>query len=189
MDHEDKKYKCTKCLKTKPSDQFRWKRGPNGRMYRHSCLVCTKLMRAAWHEANKERASRSHKELRQKRMAEGGRRSLEWYLARHLSGWRFTSREQGLPEMDLDVPYLLELFERQNGRCHYTGAVLEWNTHGVKHAGLGSANVMSLDRQVPSLGYVRGNVVFCTYQANSMKGKRTQAEFLEACRAVVRTHG
>lgn len=45
---------------------------------------------------------------------------------------------------------------------------------------------MSLDRVIPSLGYVRGNVVLCTFWMNTMKGNRTKAEFLDACKTVVR---
>jgi hypothetical protein len=71
----------------------------------------------------------------------------------------------------LTVQYLVTQWEKQNGLCYYTGLPMDWKANGVKQDG------MSLDRLSPDLGYVCGNVVFCMFQINTMKGKSTEDEF------------
>lgn len=40
-----------------------------------------------------------------------------------------------------------------------------------------SKRSISLDKKTPQNGYMVGNVVFCTFWINTMKGRRTEAEF------------
>jgi hypothetical protein len=85
---------------------------------------------------------------------------------------------------DLDADFLVRLFHRQDGRCYYTGAALEWNTYG-RGSGHHTTTSLSLDRLVPKHGYTRGNVVLCGHQVNMSKGARTEREFYAFCEQVL----
>lgn len=50
----------------------------------------------------------------------------------------------------------------------------------------GTADGISLDKLTPELGYVEGNVVFCAFRVNTMKGPLTEAEFYKSMRAILR---
>lgn len=68
--------------------------------------------------------------------------------------------------------YLLEIFNSQGGKCYYTGKEM-------KLSGSKAKNTMSLEKKVPSLGYVIGNVAFCCNYINSAKSNLTEREYLE----------
>jgi transposase-like protein len=70
-----------------------------------------------------------------------------------------------------------ELWDHQQGRCHYTQKEMT-STRNQGHT-------VSLDRIVPSAGYVPGNVVLCCSTVNTMKHIHTTEEFYEWCRAVI----
>jgi len=61
--------------------------------------------------------------------------------------------------------------------CHYSGVPLTMKA--------GESNVASLDRINNNLGYVPGNVAFCTRWINLMKKNKSVEEFVEMCRKVV----
>ena len=74
---------------------------------------------------------------------------------------------------DLDAEYCISLWDRQSGRCFYTDELLEIeNTNRTRH----NYNSASLDKIIPQLGYVKGNVVWCTQRINVMKNDATLDE-------------
>jgi hypothetical protein len=78
-----------------------------------------------------------------------------------LSSSRSRSKKQNLP-FDLDIAYLLEIFPKDN-KCPIFGIDLVWGSES------GYANSPSLDKIYPSLGYVKGNVVWVSMYANRLK--------------------
>ncbi len=88
----------------------------------------------------------------------------------------------GVP-FDVTGDDLLSLWEVQDGRCLYTGALLD-----LSHRTLTQKSphrlFPSLDRQVPKLGYVVGNLAWCIYSVNRMKSDLTHDEFVDFCHAV-----
>jgi hypothetical protein len=46
-------------------------------------------------------------------------------------------------------------------------------------------NFPSVDKMVPSLGYVDGNVVWCLWGINRMKNNLSASEFVDFCNTVV----
>lgn len=48
-------------------------------------------------------------------------------------------------------------------------------------------STLSVDRLTPKLGYVKGNVVLCTYSSNWAKNSRTEDEFYSFCEIVLST--
>jgi hypothetical protein len=177
---------CTKCNLPRSSKEYQWTI-TNGQFYRDvNCKSCKSVSRKKYHNTHGEHAKETHTALRKRRLAEGGDKALEWWFARHISQWRAKSKRVGLPEVDLDVSYLITLFHRQNGLCHYSGIGLSINNFGRKHVGLSGPldGAMSLDRKTPKLGYVKDNVVLCTYWVNTMKGHRTHDEFVAICETI-----
>ncbi len=74
-------------------------------------------------------------------------------------------------DFDLDKDFLIELFNKQNGKCFYTNQDLELNTC--------SKNVLSIDRKDSNKGYTQDNVVLCCGQINRMKWQVSIEEFIK----------
>lgn len=77
-------------------------------------------------------------------------------------------------ECDIDLAYLKELWESQQGRCAYTGLPLRTRNHKTGRALI---DVASLDRIDSSKGYVKGNVQFVSAALNLAKSDLPDSEF------------
>lgn len=64
---------------------------------------------------------------------------------------------------DINFDFLLELHQKQQGRCFYSGLQMECNTE------IKSPFRISLDRMDSSIGYTKKNVVLCCCFLNYMK--------------------
>lgn len=85
---------------------------------------------------------------------------LEYNLKYRLHGCKDRARRDNL-EFDLDLEHLKEVYTET---CPYLGIKLNlMATSG------NSMDALSVDRIVPSLGYVKGNVQIISYKANVMK--------------------
>lgn len=81
---------------------------------------------------------------------------------------------------------ILNINKTQKGLCVYSGVTLNWNpTHTGKQR-VCPPDRASLDRIVPSLGYIPSNVQLVTDFANRMKTWYPHDDFIEFCRMVVR---
>lgn len=72
---------------------------------------------------------------------------------------------------NLDSDFLLEMWNSQFGKCYYSGISMIYGKDTLFSA--------SLDRLDPDLGYVRGNVVWCTKAMNGAKNKYNTNDFME----------
>jgi hypothetical protein len=91
---------------------------------------------------------------------------------------RVRSKELGIP-FDIDVDYLLSIYP-EGGLCPILKTPLVF--------GGSRWNSPSLDRRIPSLGYVRGNVCWISDKANTLKQDITDpsvflaiAEYVSGC--------
>lgn len=73
-------------------------------------------------------------------------------------------------DFELDVKYIKELLDNQNNTCFYSGVTFENNFND-------KLTYPTLDRIDSSKGYVKGNVVLCTWIANTMKSDLTLKQF------------
>jgi hypothetical protein len=126
---------------------------------------------------------RQHAKWREKCLSGEGDSALRWYLRRRLGAYRKTSKAIGVV-CNIDVDYLIELFNKQDGKCYYTNEIMIWNNYGVGRGNL-SRSTLSTDRLTPSLGYVKGNIVLCTVGANETKRARNEEEFYSFCETVL----
>jgi len=83
---------------------------------------------------------------------------------------------------DISVPYLMELYSNQDGKCFYSG--LNMNIVKKDASKTHDPFKMTLDCIDPRLGYVAGNVVWCAYCVNSMKQKMSLSRMLQVCSAI-----
>lgn len=88
---------------------------------------------------------------------------VPWRLNKLLAGAAFRAKLKKLP-FDLNIEYLIELWDKTEGICPITNRKLVVASSGVK--GQVHPNAPSLDRIIPSKGYTIGNVRIITYHAN-----------------------
>ena len=60
--------------------------------------------------------------------------------------------------------YLMKLWEVQKGRCHYTRELMNLKGYTEK-----DPIAFTVDRVIPKLGYVKGNIVLCCSIINRIK--------------------
>lgn len=85
-----------------------------------------------------------------------------------------SQRKKG--EYNLDLPFLMELYEKQNGNCAISGRKMTYIT------GKGRiATNISLDRIDNTKGYIKGNVHLVCLCVNVMKSTMTTEELLFWC--------
>jgi hypothetical protein len=89
-------------------------------------------------------------------------------------------------ETDLDLQFLKDLWDEQQGVCPITGweMILPKNSTGGFPQGKSSKNA-SLDRIDNSVGYVKGNVRYISVMANYCRNDFTDNEVVLFCEAVV----
>lgn len=91
------------------------------------------------------------------------------------------AQKKGL-EFDLVMTDLVEMLDRQGGRCAVTGMAFDIKPHPKR--GEKRPFCMSLDRIENSLGYTKGNVRITTVIANTALLNWREEDFLRMCRAV-----
>lgn len=77
---------------------------------------------------------------------------------------------------DIDADYIYDLWKQQNNQCVYTGEQFKI----VK----GHPANLSIDKIVPELGYVKGNIQLVCWAINRAKGDLTHETFIKMCTAV-----
>lgn len=72
---------------------------------------------------------------------------------------------------DISLEDFIEQFHNQRGLCFYTDTPL------ITENGNGNdRNCCSVDKIIPHIGYVKGNVVFCTHRINTIKNDLSMEE-------------
>jgi len=94
--------------------------------------------------------------------------SKRGHVMRYLTKARDRAKQKGLP-INLDLEHLLSI---ATDECPVFGIKFVWG----RHQGQSHRYTPSLDRVVPELGYIKGNVVFISYWANTIKQDATEKE-------------
>lgn len=102
----------------------------------------------------------------------------KYFSKRILIPYKFGAKKRG-HAFEVDIPYLEEVFDSQEGKCAYTGEKLT-----LKQRHEHTSFTMSIDRKDNAKGYIKGNIQFVTKEINWMKGKFTEERFLELCKMV-----
>lgn len=72
---------------------------------------------------------------------------------------------------------LLEIYNRQGGRCFYSGFEMKFVSEN--YINQPDLDVLSVEKIIPSYGYVKGNVLLCCNSINKMRGNAPFVEFLK----------
>lgn len=83
---------------------------------------------------------------------------------------------------NLDLKYLKELWNKQEGKCVYTGLKLKLNTHTYRDPDI--RYTASLDRIDSNKGYLKGNVQFISTAINYMKHEMSHKHTVEFLRQI-----
>lgn len=109
------------------------------------------------------------------------------FIKMRFTAYLYRAKEKNVA-FDLDAEYLVSLFKAQNELCYYTNQLIDFKlvTESTKHP---HNNTPSLDRLIPELGYVKGNVVWCAYYINRMKNDIPYNEFISLCETIINIQG
>ena len=152
---------CTKCKKYKPMTSKFFPRRNNVKCgYGSHCKEC---------EKERKKIKRATQEINDR----------DRFLSRLLSGCKTRALKNNIP-FDLTKEQLIELFEKQNGKCALSN--LEMQT--VIKAGKNPFNV-SIDRIKPGRAYSLSNIRLVCNSINTMRSNLSDEEFLSFCKAVV----
>ncbi len=91
---------------------------------------------------------------------------------------RVKSRDK---ECNINLDYLLEIWDLQKGICPYTGIQLKNPSYSKKNCKIYTA---SLDRIDSSKGYIEGNVQFISMSINNMKNSMSHEETIKLCKII-----
>jgi hypothetical protein len=106
--------------------------------------------------------------------------SLERALTSRWRGAKDRAHKGDL-EFTISVVDLLTLWEKQEGRCFYSGVTMEYKQSSVW---FDSATV-TIDRIIPAEGYTPSNIVLCCYTANTLKNAMSVDRLLFWCKAIL----
>lgn len=153
---------CDECGKEAQKPKSEYER--NKRLGRHQ--FCSRSCAIRW--ANTHKKHTFTEKCRQHLLSIANNRHDEY------SGFRYIFRniKKRFKEVNIDLPYLKQLWDIQNGICPYTGIHMTLPTY--KH-NADYFTVASLDRIDSSKGYIKGNLQFVVLPINLMKSSMSDA--------------
>lgn len=141
--------RCVKCHEIKPILEFQWGRqGTNGAYKFSYCNTC--------------RRQQSHDNLN---------KSIEKFLNNKYNNLKCGRTKDGIA-VTITKEEFIQIYYNQNGKCFYTDVIMTWKAGNGKNF----KESLSVDKIVPAIGYVLGNVVFCTTRVNAAKSNFTLEE-------------
>jgi|GEM_PF-887726 len=97
-----------------------------------------------------------------------------------LGASRTRARNAGM-DFDLTKEFLVRLWYRQKGLCHYTSRKMTFD-------GRRKPEAVSIDRVDSRKGYTKDNVVLCCRVVNEMKSNMSVDDLLEMCSTILEVH-
>jgi len=83
-------------------------------------------------------------------------------------------------EFCITEDFIKELYEKQNGKCFYTGRKMNLD--------LSYPDSMSIDRVDSNFGYIESNIVLCQYKINVMKNNLSVKDLIGICKDIIKLH-
>lgn len=170
---------CTKCGESKSEDLF-YKRSNKSGQLMTQCKSCTtdsslrryaesceekKASMRAYYSNNKNQIQHTRKARRET--------ELEVKIKHMLRNAEQRSKLKGF-DFNLDYEFINSIFEKQQGKCFYTGVDLA----------LTGDNRLSIDRQDPGKGYTKDNVNLVCLKVNYMKRDISHEDFIQFCKII-----
>lgn len=162
--------RCYKCGEWKDLSMF-------NKSYKLSGGV-SKLCRKCYNKEDSVIKCNQSRSRRLKNSIENG--DFEFYIRRRIGTIKSRAEKRNL-DFDLDIEYLVDLWKKQNGRCFYSNIPMN---NSMKKDGFQSWDGPSLDRIETTNGYVKGNVVWCTFGINSFKQSLSLQSFEDMVKSI-----
>ncbi len=159
---------CEHCKTAKPADDFNRDEG------QHDYLAVWCAECEAQHPPRKNHLIADEDEVRLAR-ENADPNTPRGALVRRLRAAKHRAKVDDYP-CTVTVDDLLDVYEKQEGKCALSG--IELTLSGSRWAN------MSLDKIVPHLGYVEGNVQLLTLRVNVMKFNSSNQEFMDLVHAI-----
>lgn len=87
-------------------------------------------------------------------------------------------KDDKFKEFNITHKYLIELWNKQNGKCAYSGRDMVYNYAKKDYNYLNyNPEKVSIDRIDSSIGYIQGNIILCCVMSNIMKLNLPLEEF------------
>lgn len=152
--------KCNTCSQIKPLSEYRKYKNTTLRTYDSWCSTCKDCNKIVQIKSVRKRISRIDQKITV---------ILNSARQRCLKNNR---------EFDLTKDFILDLYDKQNGKCYYTNLeLLPYNDHS-------NHQCISIDRIDSNKGYTKGNVVLCCWIINRIKLNLSVEEFIKYCSLV-----
>lgn len=152
---------------------------PNaGRRTNRTCKSCELLLRKQTRKSYPEYNSSYKKKQYEARRADKTWSELFNEIARTL---RYRNKKLHNCSDMITAEVLQDMFERQKGKCYYSGRVMD---KPITNDGIKNYNVLSVDRIDSYAGYSSDNIVLCTFGCNVGKGQMTHDEYIKLCEDV-----
>ena len=103
--------------------------------------------------------------------------NFRWYMKNIIKNSKDRNKEY-----DVDLEYLKDLWESQNGVCPFTNKKLLIRTHANKDKK--NPYQASIDRIDNTKGYIKGNIRFVSLMFNYARNNFSDNEVLEFCKNV-----
>jgi hypothetical protein len=159
---------CTKCGIKKPITEFyKQSRRPCG--YQNSCKLCQLEINKLWVKNNKERHSKNIK---------------KWSDSNRERRWAYMTIMQHKKKYDVSLTLneLIEYISHKHS-CEICGKPLSFVNKKILN------DSPSLDRIDNEQSITKDNIQLVCIQCNTTKGSRTQIEFEEYCKLILRRKG
>lgn len=100
---------------------------------------------------------------------------LEFVICERLQKVKIRAKRKGL-DFSLETKDILDIWEKQNGKCYYTKEPMTWGAKEVNYN-----THMSIDRVDSTKGYTKDNVVLCSARINTIKNNISIEELNSIC--------
>jgi hypothetical protein len=145
---------------------------------RKICKVCEKKKLKIYYEANKEHILKRNQTYRDIN-GMWYNKSVEHRLRYIIQLGKQRAKKKGIA-FNLDLPFLLALWEKQSGKCVYSGVPLEYQDN--------HPHTVSLDRIDSSKEYTEDNVQFVCTIVNYIKQRFEEKAFFNFCLSVAQNN-
>ena len=162
---------CTDCNTIKPASDFSSEFNPieKCKIYKSRCYECSRKLRTL----NREESLRngSLEDFMKSQITDAKQRNSAYNRA----------HPDDVRDFNLTASFLMELFEKQDGKCALTGIPMLTNSHRDDRPDnvRCNPNKMSIDRIDSKLGYTTDNVQLLTWITNSEKMDMTNEQFIQ----------
>jgi hypothetical protein len=110
----------------------------------------------------------------------------KWRIGKLFASAKYRAKDKNLP-FNLTLEYLIGLWDKQDGKCSIVG--IPFNLNSPIEINQVNPNAPSIDRIIPKLGYVQGNVRFVIYHVNVALSEYGEDSLIKLAKQLVAFRG